>query len=114
MSDKRTVYHFIPAGLTAGAAERDAAVAAAKAEREAEIEELRVRLAAKSVNRRQRKPTLANALKQAKKAGLEPSGATVTADGNVSLTFGAGDGTQPNGNPWDEVLTNAANQKRPS
>jgi hypothetical protein len=45
-------------------------------------------LAAGAANvRRQRKPTLADALKQAKKAGVDVSGATIE-DGKVSLTFG--------------------------
>jgi len=38
--------------------------------------------------RRERKPTLAGALKQASKAGAKVSGATVAADGSVSLQFG--------------------------
>jgi hypothetical protein len=38
--------------------------------------------------RRQRKPTLAGALKQASKVGANVKGATVAADGSVSLTFG--------------------------
>lgn len=37
--------------------------------------------------RRQRKPTLASAIAQARKAGLVPTGATVRVDG-VSLEFG--------------------------
>jgi hypothetical protein len=39
--------------------------------------------------RRERRPTLAGALKQASKAGAKVSGATLTADGAVSLQFGA-------------------------
>jgi hypothetical protein len=38
--------------------------------------------------RRARKPTLAGALKQAGKAGAKVRGATVAADGSVSLQFG--------------------------
>ena len=38
--------------------------------------------------RRERKPTLAGALKQASKAGAKVRGATVAADGSVSLQFG--------------------------
>jgi len=55
-----THHHFVAASLAAGAA---------------------------NVRRRQRKPTLAGALKQAKKAGVNVSGATIE-DGKVSLTFG--------------------------
>ena len=39
-------------------------------------------------SRRQRKPTLASAIREARKAGVPVSGATLTADGSVSLTFG--------------------------
>jgi hypothetical protein len=38
--------------------------------------------------RRARRPTLAGALKQASKAGAKVRGATVAADGRVSLQFG--------------------------
>ena len=38
--------------------------------------------------RRARKPTLAGALKQASKAGVDVKGATLAADGSVSLQFG--------------------------
>jgi len=38
--------------------------------------------------RRERKPTLAGALKQASKAGVDVKGATLAADGSVSLQFG--------------------------
>ena len=38
--------------------------------------------------RRERKPTLAGALKQASKAGAKVRGATMAADGSVSLQFG--------------------------
>jgi hypothetical protein len=57
-----------------------------------------------------RKPTLTTALTQAAKAGATVSGATITPDGSVALTFGEAPTT---GNPWDEVL-NAPNQKRTS
>lgn len=65
--------------------------------------------------RRARRPTLAAALKQANKAGIDVKGATLAADGSVSLTFGntvSGNGASDN--PWDEVLSHAADQKRPS
>ena len=38
--------------------------------------------------RRRRKPTLGDAIRQAKKEGVNVSAATVTPDGSVSLTFG--------------------------
>jgi hypothetical protein len=38
--------------------------------------------------RRQRKPTLARALAEAKKAGVNIASATLSSDGAVSLTFG--------------------------
>lgn len=68
-------------------------------------------------NRRARKPTLAAALKQAAKAGAKVSGAVIE-DGKVTLNFGeqGTDDMKPSGdaNPWDEVLSHAANQKRTS
>ena len=65
---------------------------------------------------RKRKPSLSSALTQALKAGVVPTGATIAPDGSVSLNFGRYDEIEnnANGNPWDEVLTNAQNQKRPS
>jgi hypothetical protein len=67
--------------------------------------------------RRPRKPTLTAALKQAGRAGAIVSGATMAADGSVQLTFGEPDAVKANGNDinaWDEVLTDATHQKRPS
>jgi hypothetical protein len=56
-------------------------------------------------SRRERKLTLAGALKQASKAGVKVRGATVATDGSVSLTFGeAVSGNGASANPWDEVL----------
>ena len=46
--------------------------------------------------RRERKPTLAGALKQASKAGAKVRGATVAADGSVSLQFGESQTDQTN------------------
>jgi hypothetical protein len=46
-----------------------------------------------------RRPTLATALKQAKKLGVSVSGATLTADG-VTLTFGEPGATDDAPNPW--------------
>jgi hypothetical protein len=41
-----------------------------------------------TMRQRRRRPTLAGALKQASKAGVNVKGATVAADGSVSLQFG--------------------------
>ena len=61
--------------------------------------------------RKPRQPTLASALKQAAQAGKNVKGAEVYPD-RVVLQFG--DPTPINANPWDEVLIDAADQKRPS
>ena len=60
-----------------------------------------------SVAKRKRKPSLAAALRQAAATGVTVNGATIKPDGSVALTFGERDDAK-NGNPWDEVLTNAA------
>jgi hypothetical protein len=52
------------------------------------------------VPRRQRKPSLTEALREAKKAGISVTGATYTADGSVSLSFGE----KSNGNELDQWL----------
>ena len=57
--------------------------------------------------RRHRRQTLASALAQARKAGMEPTSATLAPDGSVTLAFG---GTAPiekpaTRNPWDQVLS---------
>lgn len=51
---------------------------------------------------RQRKPTLASALREAKKVGASIAGATLAADGSVSLTFG--EAAKTNGNELDEWM----------
>jgi hypothetical protein len=58
--------------------------------------------APKPVRRRQRKPTLANALKQAAKAGVPVKSAVVGAEG-VTLQFGKSE-QATDLNDWDEVL----------
>src|SRR5882757_3401472 len=50
--------------------------------------------------RRQRKPTLARAIREAKKAGVNVATATLGVDGSVSLAFG--EPTKPQGNELDE------------
>jgi hypothetical protein len=63
--------------------------------------------------RRPQKPTLAGALRAARKAGVSVAGATMGVDGSLSLTFGAP--TEGNGgNPWDVVIRHDPDQKRPS
>jgi hypothetical protein len=54
--------------------------------------------------RRQRKrsPSLTKALREAKKAGISVTGATFTADGSVSLSFG--EAVKSNGNDLDQWL----------
>jgi hypothetical protein len=51
--------------------------------------------------RRQRKPSLTKALREAKKAGISVTGATFTAD-SVSLSFG--EAAKSNGNDLDQWL----------
>jgi Na+-transporting NADH:ubiquinone oxidoreductase subunit NqrC len=57
--------------------------------------------------RRQRKVTLSRALREAQKAGVSVSGATLTAEG-VTLTFGQAP-TEAN-NPWLAHLERATKQ----
>jgi hypothetical protein len=51
---------------------------------------------------RRRRPTLAGALRAARKAGQKVKSATVEADGKVTLTFG--DEPPTESNEWDEAL----------
>jgi hypothetical protein len=51
---------------------------------------------------RTRKPSLTKALREAKKAGISVAGATFTADGSVSLSFG--EAVKTNGNELDQWL----------
>jgi hypothetical protein len=62
-----------------------------------------------SRRRRQRKPTLARALAEAKKAGVNVAGATLSSDGAVSLTFGQGETTEAT-NPWLADIEKATKQ----
>jgi hypothetical protein len=50
--------------------------------------------------KRHRKPNLARALREAKKAGVPVAGAMLTADGSVSLSFG--EAVKTPGNAFDE------------
>jgi hypothetical protein len=54
-----------------------------------------------------RTPSLTRALREAKKAGISVAGATFTADGSVSLSFG--DAVKTNGNELDEWMARHAN-----
>ena len=53
-------------------------------------------LSAEAKPRQRHKATLAAALKQAKEAGVNVSGATLAADGSVSLQFGEPEAEQTN------------------
>jgi hypothetical protein len=57
-----------------------------------------------SRRRRQRKPTLARALREASRAGVNVRAATLAPDGGVTLTFGQGEPAVA-GDEWDEVLS---------
>ena len=59
--------------------------------------------------RRARKPTLAGALKQASKAGVDVKGATLAADGSVSLQFGEAEPSEAS-NPWDAEIERLTKQ----
>jgi hypothetical protein len=56
------------------------------------------------------------AMRSAKAGGLATIGGVevVTKDGTTIRVFGSKDSTTAQSNPWDEVLTNAANEKRPT
>jgi hypothetical protein len=72
---------------------------------------MRQERAARRKLRQSHKPTLTSLLKQADKAGKSVKGAEVYPDRTV-LQFG--EPLANDINPWDEVLINAADQKRPS
>jgi hypothetical protein len=59
--------------------------------------------------RRARKPTLAGALKQASKAGVDVKGATLAADGSMSLQFGEAEPSEAS-NPWDAEIERLTKQ----
>jgi hypothetical protein len=59
--------------------------------------------------RREHKPTLAGALKQASKAGVDVKGATLAADGSVSLQFGEAEPSEAS-NPWDAEIERLTKQ----
>jgi hypothetical protein len=65
--------------------------------------EKRIDCAAK-LKHKQRKPRIDAVIKAAEKTGAKVSGATVAADGSVSLQFGEADkGNSAAANEWDEV-----------
>jgi hypothetical protein len=63
--------------------------------------------ATKPKRTRKRRITLGRAMRQASEAGLAVSGATLAADGSLSLTFGEtpAAGSIDDHNEWDEVLS---------
>jgi hypothetical protein len=64
---------------------------------------------------RKRKPSLSSALSNARRAGMAIKSAVVEADGRIVLTFGEpGNAADNDANPWDEVLSDAADKKRPA
>jgi hypothetical protein len=55
-------------------------------------------------------------IKAARSAGIAPGSVTIDLKGGIITVHGKADGSDsaPISNPWDEVLTNAADSKRPS
>jgi hypothetical protein len=62
--------------------------------------------------RKPRKPTLASVAKQANKAAIPVARYEVKPDGTVVVVTGMP--TPIEANPWDEILIDAADKKRPS
>ena len=63
--------------------------------------------------RKPRRPTLASVAKQASKAAIPVARYENKPDGTIVVVTGMPSANNDT-NPWDEVLTNAADQKRPS
>jgi hypothetical protein len=63
--------------------------------------------------RKARKPSIATLIKRAEKAGKAVTSIT-TPDGTTISFGGESTTTTAATNPWDEVLTNGADQKRPA
>jgi len=61
-----------------------------------------------------RRPTLASVAKQATKAALDVARYEVKPDGTVVVVTGKPSANNAEANPWDEVLTDGADKKRPS
>ena len=80
MSDKPTVHHLVANDFVLGQSSD-----------------------AKPLRRRQRKPTLSRALREAKRAGVNVAGATYE-DGKVSLQFGEPQAGEKHGNELDEWI----------
>jgi hypothetical protein len=66
-------------------------------------------LGASKKARAPRRPTLANALKQADKAGKSVRGAVIDPDGKIELTFGEPDLPEAN-NPWHAEIKKLSKQ----
>jgi hypothetical protein len=62
--------------------------------------------------RRRRKPSLSQAITQARRAGQQVTGAAVY-DDHYELMFGQMDVSETTANPWDDKINNA-DKKRPS
>jgi hypothetical protein len=71
-----------------------------------------IKQATAKVVTRQRRPTLTSVARQASKAGIAVARYEVKPDGTIVVV--TGESSAVDINPWDEVLTNAADQKRPS
>jgi hypothetical protein len=64
-----------------------------------------------------RQSDLTRAIKAARAAGVEIERVEIERDGRMIVVMNKGDVPQPNGgdtNPWDEVLSDVADKKRPS
>jgi hypothetical protein len=69
---------------------------------------------------RKRKPTtfrqrdVSRALRAARAVGLPVSGFEISKDGSISIKTGTAGEQQRSNNPWDTVLTDAEDTKRPA
>jgi hypothetical protein len=64
--------------------------------------------------RKPRKPTLVSVAKQANKAAIPVARYEMKPDGTVVVVTGMPSANNTDTNPWDEVLIDAADKKRPS
>jgi hypothetical protein len=94
MTDKPVVvHHLVAKGIDLG--------------REAEVAQLKAEIAELKERKRQRKPTLSRALREAWKAGVDVSGATIE-PGKVALQFGEPRAGEKHGNELDEWIAKRA------
>jgi hypothetical protein len=61
-----------------------------------------------------KKRDVKSALEASRDAGLSVARVEINRDGTIVIVAGKPDTNATDGNPWDEVLTNAADEKRPS